>query len=336
MPPETGWTSRPTTAVDAAELNTLFNRVYGRERSRAVPRHERHWNWKYFANPRGNHSLLARDTGSGQVLAHAGGLPCSLSVEGETRLGVQTVDHMVDDARRRGLRRVGLFTRLMREWVDTYCGPDGNAVGWGFPSQANLRIGRRHLGYRLVRPLNALVCRRLDAWAGPHAGVGVRGVPRFDADADALWSRCARELGVVVERRAAALNWRYAEHPDVGYHLLEARDATDGALRGLAVLRFGGLADDVASIMDWLVPGDDLDTTRALLEACAHRASRQGYGTLAAWFPENMGWFERFQELGFAVRFTPLVLVARCFDGSLDIPDLRARCSMTLGDIDFL
>jgi FkbH-like protein len=67
--------------------------------------------------------------------------------------------------------------------------------------------------------------------------VEIRFVDRFNADAEAFWDqKLEKDLSFAGTRRTESyLNWRYAEHSDFTYRLIEARQL--GKLVGLAVYR---------------------------------------------------------------------------------------------------
>lgn len=297
---------------------------------------ERLWRWKYGKCPAGNHSQVAIEKASGEVIGHVGGLPYATWCRGRVITTTQSTENMLAPRLRRGLVRVGTFARLVNSWIDTWFGPDRDRVGWGFPSSANFRIGQRFCKYFLIRPVNALWIRAGELARAREPALVVRPVPRFGSEVDALWGRVRRELTLAVERDARHLNWRYAAHPEVEYLLLEARDAASGALRGAAVARAGGLDPTTAVLCDWIVPLAELDTARALLAALGTWAAERDLGQIVTWFPEGVAHFVALQDLGFRVRFTEMISVGRSWDPELSIEDLRRGIYMTPGDMDWL
>ncbi len=317
---------------DGDELTALFNAVFRRNGSPEPPRPEEHWRWKYVDNGIGSHSSIAAREDGG-IVGHVGGLPFPTWCRGSVRTTNQSVDNMVDPGDRRGLKRVGIFARLVNHWVESYFGADRDFLAWGFPSPENFRIGQKFSKYFLVRPVNALVHEKPGAIPLDHPGLEARVVERFGADVDALWERCRDRIEIGVVRDARHLNWRYAEHPRRPYRLIEARDAS--GVRGVAVTREGGMADDAVMLMDWLVPEDDEEAARALLAAAARHAAELDAGAVTAWFPEGLSWLRRFQLAGFLVQPSPHILVARSWDRSVTIEDLRRAFYSTAGDMDF-
>lgn len=323
---------------DDEELTALFNAVFRADPAQlalGTPRSVGQWRWKYVQNGVGSHSTVAVDREGAGLIGHVGGIPLRTWSRGAVRRANQSVDNMVHPSARRGLQRIGVFARMVNHWVDTYFGPEGDFLGWGFPCAENLRIGQRFSRYSVVRTVNALVLRLSGATSRGVAGIERRRVLRFGAEVDRLWERCASDVGIGVVRDARYLNWRYAEHWR-DYALHEVRDAVEGGLRGLCVTRRGGFADESILLMDWLAPADDEDAARALVATAAEEADAAGLGVVTTWFPEGVEWFHRLQGLGFRVRPTDHVLVARSWDRGVTIEDLRRELYATAGDMDFL
>lgn len=325
-----GYAFRVPSAEDRRELVALFARAYPDRRGTCT---ESHWRWKYERNPLGTHSLVATN-GAGRIVGHVGGLPQRTWCRGETRTSVQAVDHMVDPEARRGLARISLFARLKRSWVEAYCGRHRAFFGYGFPSAEDFRIGERFVRYAHVRPVWVLVTRDLDRFPAPAGAVTAATSRTLPDGIGPLWARVREELVLAVVRDRDYLAWRYLEHPDVRYEFVAA--LRGGQLAGLAVVRRGGLADDVLLIADWLAPQADRDVRFALLCEVSAHARRLGLGAVACWFPAGISEFDGFQRLGFRVRYTPIVMAGRIWDPAVEMEEVRRSFYMTLGDIDYL
>lgn len=338
---------RPYRTGDCPSLLALFERSY---KCREAPRSEAHWRWKFEDNPGGSRSLLADLAADGRVVGYVGGTAHRAWHRGEQRSVVQAVDHMVDPDLRQGLSRIGLFARIKRRWVEEFCGRDRCFIGFGFPSPTDFRIGERVARYTNIQPVLALTHDDLGSLErrAPRALSVEYGddVPR---GADGLWERVRDEIELAVVRDAAHLRWRYAAHPDVSYEFVTARsgggvrslDRDDGRgseaeLRGVAVVRTAGLADDVMTVMDWVCPQADSEARAALLAGIARRARQRGMGAVATWFPSGIAAFNDFQDEGFRVRHTPIVMAGRVWDRRVGWEELRRAFYLTLGDIDYL
>lgn len=319
---------------DAAGIVDLFGRVYGGTADTDQLRTVRDWHWKYPANPAGYHSVVAECRATQRVMAHVGGIPAQLWYRGSVRPGMQTADHMVDPDLRKGLRKRGLFTRTMRAWIDAFCTRQRTTVAWGFPSRENYRIGQRRFSeYTFIRPVEVLVLEDLQRPGTPDVHTPVVSATSVCDEADALWERCREHVPMAIVRNAQHLRWRYEQHPAQLYTLLVAT-APDSSWRGYAVVRDGGLADDVLMIMDWLVAPGDQGASRALITACTKRARERRLGAVVAWFPESTEPHETFLGNGFTSRPTDLRFVAGIWDPMVSLTELRRDFYMTLGDAD--
>ena len=81
------------------------------------------------------------------------------------------------------------------------------------------------------------------------AGFRVEFVSSFDARFDELWQAASREFGIIGERNAAYLNWRYASNPDAAYRTLCLVDRTN---RLLGYIVYYGDDQGFVSMSDFL------------------------------------------------------------------------------------
>ncbi|RKZ15872.1 hypothetical protein DRQ53_07795, partial [bacterium] len=212
----------------------------------------RHWRWKYRLNADLSACLLAIDLERDALAGFVGGVRVPFWHAEHDLSAVHTLDHMIDPSYRRGLGRAGVFSELISRWVGAQFGPGRAGLGFGFPSRANFRVGERVARYRRLMPVTCLV--HAGAWQGPCRDAGLEGTLRAELpeDTDELWLRCRARYPMMVARTREYLRWRYEQHPDVDYAFAQVRRG--GQLLGLAVVRDGGVADDVVTLMDWLTP----------------------------------------------------------------------------------
>lgn len=326
---------RPAKAEDRDALIALHNATYASDDGHGMNPIDAHvWDWRYDANGVGHTSSVAEDRESGEIAAFVGGIARRIWMRGKITGGIHSLDLMTAPSRSKGLRRVGVFGRLLSYWCGYYYSADDKWLAFGFPSTAAFRIGRRFGGYRLYRPVNVLVHSSPVALGGVVGGLEVRTVTTVSPDVDELWSRCAPDMELAIVRDAEYFSWRYERHPRFAYRMVEVRDR-DGALRGMLVTRQGGIAEDAIMLMDWLVPLRDEDAIRSLLAACSGAARETSAGAVIAWFPEGQPWFDRFQDEGFRVRFTPIIHVGRSWRRDFPIEDIRRSIYSTCGDIEY-
>src|SRR5574341_8248 len=306
------WTIRPYRPGDEAQIVALFKKVFNLERSVA------HWYWKFRDNPGGEEHISLGVSASGRIVGQYAGLPVLMNWDGETLRFVQIVDAMVDPAFRAGLKKPGMFVKLVAPFIEAYRGLHKSVGAFGFPPMNHLRIGRlldyvaRHRVEQLVRPLDASATNGSGPF--PSAHWIVEEVPAFDARADRLWARCRPELPVAAIRDARYLNWRYVQHPEVRYRLVVVRRRASDEWAGLAVLRLGvgqfGVGEATACLMDWLVPIDAWWPAELLLWRCKGLATEVGMTDVQAWFRPGSAHWQRFVEWGFRPEPTPLYFVA--------------------------
>lgn len=314
---------------DEAELLPAFNEVFARDDPRFEPRSPEAWRWAFRDNPAGTRVFLALV--GGRVVAQYAALPARALLRGRPATFCQIVDSFVRPEQRGGR----LFVRTAEAFFERFGGADRDAVHYGWPVERAWRVGKRFLGYTLVRPQVFLARDLAGAPSGPDPD-GVEEAVPLDEQILWLYERCAGEWGASAVRDAETLAWRYARRPGGRYATLGVRDG-EGVLRGLAVLApRSALAPGVAVVCDWLVPAGEPEIGERLAAAAARWAARSGAGALAALFPEWSPWFDRFQTLGFALRPSPQLTVARSFDPRAPVDLLRESWWYQPGDFDLV
>ncbi len=324
---------------DEQAVRSTFAQAFGEERSSA------RWRWAFRDNPAGTRAFLALDADS--VVAQFAALPARTLVLGEEQSCAQVVDSMLHPDWRRGLTRRGPFVRTAEAFFDAHGArpdhPRGERVYYGWPIDANRRLGERLLGYERAGRQLVLVA----GLGGLDSGLltdelRLHRIERFDHQARWLFERCAAEWALATVRDATYLDWRYVARPDVGYRRLGVFDR-EGLLRGLAVTRLAGgehralgAGEGLALVCEWLVPVAEEDVGRFLLDALARDAVSAGAHALALFLPGWSPWFTRFQASGFRARATPWDLVVRSFDRRIDAELLRAGFWLQLGDSDLV
>ena len=267
------------------------------------------WRWRYLDNPRGGPRIsLAFDSDGELVCQYCAypvrwrGLPAAVPVVG----------HQVGDTMtRRGARGVGrgptsILARTSRHFYLTQC--DGRvAFNYGFNAGNITRFSTRYVGAHVVEDAP---CRELpaDAELGGRRRFGRRYELRrvvepseIDAGFDALFEKVGERYGLLVERSAEYLRWRYLDCPDEGLELT-------------AAYRRGRLAGWVAAkrLPDRVEWGDALidPVERSALRDLVAGIREPGL-PLAGWFTERPAWWSReLDRLGFVRRPEPEGLVA--------------------------
>jgi hypothetical protein len=295
---------------DEEALLACMHRVFGADTPEGRPRTLDRWRWQFERNPvPGGKSLvlLAVDTAAParKVVGHFGGVPIRMFDRGESKIAILAVDQMVDPEYRRGLRRPGLFGNLGLEWFEAHQKPGTNDLVFGFPNLAHFRIGNAVLRYEVVRT-QATLYREPIAPLARGRGIEVREAKSAGDEYGRLFERLAPDLRLLVWRDHSYINWRYFQHPDFHYRLFEARDAN--GLRGWMVVRLcDWFISNNCVIVDWFVPGGDIDATRELLVAAERLRAEAGSPCISIMIPDQNPWFGDLQKEGFLVTPTDYI-----------------------------
>jgi hypothetical protein len=316
-------------------FNLVFREVCGAGYvDRQLPR----WIWQYLHNPAGRRMMLAV-AADGRVACQYAGVPVRVhSPDGDVVFD-HAVDSMVHPEFRRGLKKEGVFVPTANRFFSRWGFAGEDAIVFGYPVDAPWRIGERYFEQKLIRVLDYLI---RPAAAGSDAEVRditVREVARFGPAADALWAAARPSLRCAVVRDGSYLDWRYPACPDVRYVCLLA---TRGQVPcGLAVLQPAHeVVPEACTFADWLVPGDDADTGRALLAAATRLMRARGRKCLMAVANEALGWARFLVQEGFVPTPSATWMVrrlgCRTFAPRFTADWLRDNWHYTLGDSDLV
>lgn len=340
METTTGFCIRKRREGDEVAITELFNRVFSGVDSAFEPRTVEWWRWKYTGNPSGFHSLVAEDP-AGAIVAHYGGVPVTMRVDGETLQFGHNCDTFSDPAVRRGLRNPGLFVRLAQAYASTHGRPDDDAVMYGLPSEEAWRVGTRYLDYWMLRSQYLLAVRNANAFPSESDEIAVEVVDRAPDDLDGFAETLAAQYRCSAVRGRAFVQWRFADHPDRPYRIAVARErsgpgsAKQGRIRGFAVHKSGGLIGRSAGLLvDWGVALDDPEAAGALLRFALHETWRGGNRELFFLTGTASPWFSTFQDWGFRAEPTLYTMTARPYDSRIEPTYLRHHWHYTLADFD--
>jgi hypothetical protein len=286
------------------------------------------WNWSYRDNPAGRRAFVAECDGA--VVALYAAVPVKAWIDGEAAVFGRIVDSLVLPEHRSGLKRPGLFVGVGRAFFERFGGEDTVFFGW--PEDAQWRIGERFLGYAPLR--HELVLAREVATAAHDWPRGVESIARFEPDVRELYERCARVFGASTVRDDAYMNWRTVDRPGVTYRRFGVRDER-GVLRGVTVQRTCAFMGEERSVLvDWLVPHEEEAVADALLAALVATTSADGVALLCGIVPTWSSWFDWFQARGFRAHPTEWVVGGRSFRKRHDVEWLRQRWWYQVSDSD--
>jgi len=224
--------------------------------------------------------------------------------------------------------------------------PDSERALWylknwalNFDLRGAVGTGFRHSGVRgAVTALPAMMRSRRHNQPRPTAsGLTIDPISQFDERADRLWERAREQFDVALVRRAAYLNWRYAD-PRSGRSQI-AGAFEDDRLIGYAVVRPSG---DRAVLADLFVEPGREDAAGALIRSAAASARAHGCRRLTAWLSDHHPLADTFQAAGFIDSGTETRISFHQPRGSttpVDLDRLRdpaLRIHIMMGDQDFV
>lgn len=324
---------------DEAGIVQTWNEVFGPMADQGFePRTIEDQKWSALQNPAGWRMYVGVHQESGQIVSQYAAWPVRMRTQGGgTAMFGQIRDAMVHPGHRNGLKRPGLFVRTAWPFFDHYGGPDKDFVHYGMPAvRQHWRIGHAFLKYEICRPHGVLFTEPGNHPWADQAPTNVEVLDGFDEQVEWLYDRCCGPWGISAIRDADFMNWRYVAPPQREYICLGVRDA-QGILRGLAVYRhMDWLIPGMGVLVDWLVPDDEPEVGKALVQALMHRAKGDAAPALGGIFPEWSPWFERFQEWGFLFRSSDLFMVSRNFHPQYSTLWLRDHWWYTMGDTDLV
>ncbi len=187
---------------------------------------------------------------------------------------------------------------------------------------------------RLLGPAANLVSRLLLRRV-PRPRLAVAEIERFEEHVDALFERCAPSLGIIVERTAPYLNWKYVENPHVRYRRFLLGDPSSPD--AYAVLRVddreGGHRDGI--IVDVLADPSHPTAFGAAIGAAVEAARAEGAEILhiLTTYPPFRGQLEK---MGFRRSPRKVTYVVTNLEHLSGMPDPRdsSHWYLTQGDSD--
>ena len=280
---------RPAREEEDREILPLFNRLFGTVRTID------HWRWKYRENPFGNHHIAAGISDDGIIAGTYCGYPVPFysCVQGNRRiLAYQAGDTMTNPAfRSSGLGKNSVLSRIVRYYYDRFC-VDRIPFIYGFNTGNIRKFGERFLNYRYISDIPFWVlenpAEKISSafeWKNRVLGYRVNECDSITDEYDRFFDRVGRHYGMLIERKAPYLKWRYLDCPDRVHRFLAIRKW--GKLVGWSVFRQKG---------DTLVWGDALfDPSHphsvTILVSEAIRTATEPVRQITGWFSRNPAWW---------------------------------------------
>ncbi len=347
-----GWSVRETAPTDVDDWVRLFNDSFGKSKD------ARTFHWKYRDNPHGAAVARVACDGDGRVVGAYAYVPRRFRRDGERIVMMQASDAMtVPDWRGRGI-----FTGL-DDLACEACGAAGVPLAYAYSGRLSLNGFLRN-GWKLIghAPLWRFVFRSrrglrrwgragqaasaaapaLDVLLGwrnrarlrPHDAAELTRIERFDTSVDELFEALVPPQGLIGERTAEWLNWRYVDTPEQRQEVFGLRrgDRLDAYFVAEWVDGHGYLVDHLAR---------DEDSTRSLLAAftllCRERAVEEASALLFEHHPSvpvlrELGYRRPLRNKPFRDVFPFIVRV--CSDAARPDDEQMSRWHLADGDRD--
>jgi hypothetical protein len=310
-----------------------------------VPRSADRWSWEYRENPYGNLHVSEAFAEDGQLVAHYAGFPVRFRMPDHAE--PVTALHIGDTMTLPGVRHVGrgptsLLGRTVRHFYARFC--HGRvAFNYGFNTGNIQRFSMAFVGAQrledlpfhvlplpapgLVAPAGSwenLLLRRVRPWQCQR-------IDSFDARFDDLLEAVAGDYGMLIERDARYLDWRYRRQPGAEYRVYAC--VRRARLVGWSVFRRRG---------DALVWGDALfdphkpRAVRQILAFALAQPEHAGVTHVETWATARPEWWRSLLlSIGFEARPEPQGLGLVYVPFELDPGEaMRARLYYTMGDGD--
>ena len=297
-----GYRIRSYRLGDEESIVDLFRDTFGTDLSL------RRWGWRYLDNPQGGPRVSLAFSPAGELVCQYSaypvrwaGLPDAVPAE------AQQVGDTMTRVSARGVGRgpTSLLARTARHFYLKNC-RGRVAFNYGFNSGNIQKFSSRFLGVHPVE--DAPRCElppgvRFARGSGGDLRYQVRRIAdpeRVGADFDLLFERVRRRYGLLVERSAAYLRWRYLECPAPRPELIAAYRG--GQLSGWIV------TSRMENRVEWgdaLVDPEELPALADLLDE-----ARVPGRPIVGWFTDRPDWWSKeLDALGFVRRRDPDRLV---------------------------
>lgn len=291
------------------------------------------WRRRFVENPTGRTAIAGAFAPDGRCLAAFCGVPLVARYRGEAGFCTRAGDVVVHPRLRQSVVGSKVLVRTGTLFFDTFGGGSTRIV-YGCPELGLRRTAVRHLRCDIWGDLPVLL-RELGHEADAGSGIAVQEVEGWPEGTERLLAAHGERHATGLVRDGVFLRWRFPSGPGSPYRWLVARDR-DGVLRGLAIVRAGGLHDAALSLVEWFVHQGDDEAEAALLAHADSLARRLGLQALAACFSPMSAPFVHLQlRHRFYVRMSHHQIVFRSYAAGHDRRFLLDEWAYSMGDFDF-
>jgi len=306
-----------------------INRAFAKESG--VKRSLDEWAWLYPAEATGRAIVLAED--GGKVIAHCGGFPLRLAVDGGEWDGVRVADVFGSSNPAAGSSRADAVEEVAESFVQTVGSRKNSQFLIGFSTRHDRTSDTypRCLGEPAIPPYLAYTRERAPLSPPRRLLYRAEAARDWEPRLDDLWARVRRQYPVAVVRDADRALRRFAGHPTVRYQRFLVFPRFSGRAVAFACFRCDGdRCRWVDLLWDHRHPG--------ALELLAHISARlvrqfDGAGEELRLAGDDRA-SVRLEALGFRRSANPeqLSLAIRSFDPGLDAATLGPRLYLTMAD----
>lgn len=315
---------------DEAEINRLFNNIFGEKRSLDE------WSWKFRKNPLGNILLIGLAESEGHIVGQYANLPTLFKYKNKhVQVGLP-VDNFVHPDFRGGMKGI---QKTMFEFQNVLAEEGDICFGLGFPNREAYIVGKRILKYKDVGQIPVLFKRlnfrlavknklpylpsfflKIAQSAGGVAhkiflrkrallkAITVTEISSFDSRFDSFWEKVKDQHEIISIRDQKYLNWRFKK-PGNDYRIFTAESSGD--ILGYIVIKIKkdndsstGYFVDLLSIKS--SGADSALIQRALLEFVSEKVD-----FALCWMLKNNEIYNTLKSYGFTEResFSPVNFV---------------------------
>jgi GNAT superfamily N-acetyltransferase len=298
-------------------ITSLFRDIFGREMSLEE------WRWKYFGEDNEKVYSSIAVSGTGELVAHYGGMVHRMVFNHREIRGLSIGDVMVHP----NFRGTKLFKKVALI-VPEEAVQDGIVLGYGFPNQRAMLLPEKLGLYEKVE----------DVWEAYKETLFNNSLIRYiyklfplgydEPRIDILWKSAAKGFGLSVIRDRNYLDWRYRRHPFFKYEMWGFKSRFSNRLLGMVVLRRD---NDKMLIIDFICEENML---KPLFQKTENYAVTCGFKNISLWLPEYLS--KKMEEIGFSIRLTGTCIPRTTHEKTLKKDEIKGRFFYTMGDTDFM
>ncbi len=313
------WTIREGNEKDREGILSLRRVAFGEEEKDKLD--PAFWRWEFIEGPDGEGMIYIAEDGN-KIIGHFADVPRLFSVQGETVLGMSSVDLMVHP----DYRRKGIFDAMARFGVQRVKQKKGLFM-MGFAIRIESISGLKQIGWKQVGKLPVLVYPIsfrgildrylhfpiLSLFLGGgvrffyllflglkrrkrREGIEIEKVDAFDRSFDFFWQKASALYPIMGVRNRNYLTWRYLRHPTRSYAIYRAKQ--HGEMTGYIVLRKVDLLNFNSAVIVDLLALDE-ETISALVNKGIRHSREEGDDLLGMMVPEDHLYNKLLRKKGF-------------------------------------